>query len=101
MLDSFIESKNNCRAIVIYDKHKYSSQLSNQSKNKTGTTECTAIVPYKETDSLTQIPRGNNQVVDVTEDSNSSKFRLPGESVSDDSKDVLHLFKFLIHLKYW
>ena len=56
LLDSFSESKNNCRAIVIYDKYKPSSQLSNQSKDKIIATKCTAIVPYKEADSLTQSP---------------------------------------------
>ena len=86
MLDSLNESKNNCKAIVIDDKHNYSSQLSNQSKNKIGTTECRAIVPYKEADCLTQSPQDNNQVVDVTEDNNSSIFHLPGKSVSDASK---------------
>ena len=48
--------------------------------------ECTAIIPYKEADCLTQIPWDNNQVVDVIAHNNSSIFRLPGESVSDASK---------------
>ena len=97
MLDSFNESTNKCSAIVIYDKQKYSSQLSNQPKNKTSRTECAAIVPYKAEDSLTQNPQDNIQVVDVTEDNNSSIFCLPGESVPDASEDVLHLIKYLIH----
>ena len=44
--------------------------------------ECTALVPYKEADSLTKILQENNRVVDVIEDGNSSIFCLPGESVS-------------------
>ena len=86
LLDSFNESENNCRAIVIYDTHKCSSQLSNQSKDRILATKYTAIVPYKEADSLTQSPWENDQIVYVTEDNNSSIFRLPGESVPDASK---------------
>ena len=46
----------NQKAIVIYDKHKCSFQLSNQSKDRIIATDCTAIVSYKEADSLTQSP---------------------------------------------
>ena len=53
---------------------------------KISTTECTALVSYKEADSLTKISQYKNKVVDVIEDSNSSTFLLPGESVSDASK---------------
>ena len=76
LLDLLNESKNNCRAIVIYHKQKYSSQLSNHYKDKISTTGCTAIVPYKEADIITKISQDNNKVADVIEDSGIHSCRI-------------------------
>ena len=85
--------KKTTTAIILYDKLKNSSQLSNHSKDIINTSKCTVKVQCKEADSLTKTPQENNQVVDVTEDRNSSICRLSRESVSDALKKCFAPFQ--------